>query len=506
MKNLLFIIMLISSAAYAQEVSIAKVCTPYKVIDAKIKGYFSVDGAMYAVKVSKYVSIQKFDAKLAEVKRTEKLEPQKGWHYETTLKIKNNIYIFYWTWDKTKKLEKLFAQKVNLETCEFTEKPLNLITTGRVAWEMSDDMYIQNKFNVYISSDESRVMVQFKQSPKYKDNSKNKDVIGLYIFDSDLSEIHNKKHKMPHTEARMKIIEYAVDSEGNSYLISAIKKSSKSKYFHLELYKYIKNEELKATNIYYDNISVSKLMLYETASKLMICAGFYGKIESSKGSDGVIVFAINEDGELANKTKYEIPVEIMSKFEKSSKKNSNKRKDKKGKAEFEDLILKTVTTTTDGGLVLIGEQQYSTVNNSKVNNYFDDMLFVKITEEGKLAWMKKLPKRQKSASTFYDLSYSYFDGGNNHYVMYLDNIANVNLPEDKTPKVHISKAGGFLTSYIIDNNTGEVTKKPIFDVRKIGKISLYQFTPKRIVQIENNKFAAEAYKKGKQDVLIEIDL
>ena len=38
------------------------------------------------------------------------------------------------------------------------------------------------------------------------------------------------------------------------------------------------------------------------------------------------------------------------------------------------------------------------------------------------------------------------------------------------------------------------------------KITLYQFTPNRVVQISKNMFAAEAYKKKKQDVFVEFEL
>ena len=134
------------------------------------------------------------------------------------------------------------------------------------------------------------------------------------------------------------------------------------------------------------------------------------------------------------------------------------------------------------------------------------MLVTKIGVDGKLAWMKKLPKYQQSASGFNGISFKYLEANGKHYMLFLDNIKNINLALDQRPARHLDGQGGFLTAYQIDHVTGEVTKLSIFDTKNVKGTEVFQFCPDRIFSLSQNEFALEAYKKSKQDLLIKITL
>ena len=108
-----------------------------------------------------------------------------------------------------------------------------------------------------------------------------------------------------------------------------------------------------------------------------------------------------------------------------------------------------------------------------------------------------------------ELSYKYIYGENAHYYLFLDNVDNIDLEINKFPKAHRAGAGGFLTAFKIDDNTGEVTKHSLMDTRDVKGLKgkkVFQFTPERIQKTTDNEFVLEVYKKKKEDVLIKFTL
>lgn len=96
--------------------------------------------------------------------------------------------------------------------------------------------------------------------------------------------------------------------------------------------------------------------------------------------------------------------------------------------------------------------------------------------------------------------------GNNMYFVFLDNIKNLEIDINTVPARHSDGRGGYLTAYQVSNESGETKKLSIFDTKSVNDISLYQFTTRRIVDLNDNEFAVEFYKKGKEDVIFKITL
>lgn len=198
-------------------------------------------------------------------------------------------------------------------------------------------------------------------------------------------------------------------------------------------------------------------------------------------------------------------------MQKIQQKGKMKKKDKKGKAAARSLSLKELVFSDDGSLSLIGEVYYSVYHYTKSGGYYtyhyEDILITKIDTNGELAWMKKVPKRQMGTRGKGGMSYTYFNANNNHYLVYLDNVKNFNLPIEKRPALHMDGKGGFLTVLKINDETGASKKGSILDFRNIkGDIVAYQFNTDRIVKIKDNEFFVEVYKKKKEDVFLKIEI
>ena len=104
------------------------------------------------------------------------------------------------------------------------------------------------------------------------------------------------------------------------------------------------------------------------------------------------------------------------------------------------------------------------------------------------------------------MSFEYFTRNGDHYFLFMDNVNNKNLNKYEKPKTHGSGIGGWLTTYIVDPASGDVSMLYFLDSRKVKGMPLYQFSTDRIVKTSDNDFVFEVYKKNKQDILIKVDM
>jgi hypothetical protein len=120
--------------------------------------------------------------------------------------------------------------------------------------------------------------------------------------------------------------------------------------------------------------------------------------------------------------------------------------------------------------------------------------------------MKKLPKRQEGGAGFGGMSYCYFISDKNHYMIFLDNEKNMDLPLTEVPARHVDGAGGFLTAYKINDASGAAEKVSLLNTRDVNGMEVFQFAPHRIMATDVNTLVFEAYKKKKEDILVKIVL
>lgn len=514
-----------------------KVSEPYKVVDANEKYYLSDDGMVMSLKFDgKEIFIQKFDGTkpaFVSEKKYENYLP-KNHVVEAIKEFNGRYYVFYSTWDGDNEKEQLYAAEVDFAKGEFTGEPKLLFKVdGKVGGTYSGrmmDFQVRGKFNVLTSYDKKAILIKYRKKPEVKNDKKSFDVIGLATFDSNLNKIAIKEVAMPYTERRMNNLDYQIDTEGNLYMLAKVfhddsnddkkKKKDTISNYHVELFT-IKSgtDKLNITKLETKNKFITSLWIFDSPnSQDLIAGGYYSNGQGKNfesNCDGVMTFKMKKDGTIADNFYYEIPVELINEYESGKTKRKNEKKEEKGEgAKFTDLKLKRLELEHDGSMVLIGEQEFVVAHTSGGNMgsrtyytyHYNDILVTKIKADGKLGWMRKIPKQQIGTKGKGGMSFDFFPTLNEYFLVFLDNVKNIDLPIEKEPAQHTDGKGGYLTGVRLSATDGSFTKGSIFNAREVEDFKLHQFSVDRMVKISETSFVIEAYKKSKEDIMVKVVL
>ena len=532
MKKLLLVFCIaVSMLSYSQKKLSAdysyKVSQPYKVFDAAKKFYFAKDNQAMTVKVHKdEVLIQKFNTDKPSFTKEELYEKKfpKNFVVEDIFEINNKFYFFYSSWDGDNEKEQLFYNEIDFEKGEFVGSSKMLFDVKGKVTGTSMGFSVQDKFPFLLSHDKKNILIKYRKKPEVKRDVNSYDIIGLMSFDENLVKTSGNELKMPYTERRMDNLDYHLDNAGNLYLLTKVfhddsnkdkkKKKDEEANYHIELF-FVKAGTSKIDITKFENKEkfINKLWIFDTPNNFLVCGGFYSNGKGERNdSDGIMSFKINTTGGIYDEVYHDIPLELLNMFESKKTVKKNKKKEEKGgEAKFKDLKLKNLNVDKEGNVVLIGEQDFVIAyTNSKGNTYYkyfyQDIFAAKINKNGGLDWMKKVPKNQYGSRGKSGLSYKYFFANNNHYLVFLDNVKNIEIAVDKAPERHTDGQGGYLTSVKINDNDGTLTKGSILNAREVEDFKLHQFSTDRVFKVSENAFMFEAYKKNKEDVMIKVEL
>lgn len=512
---------------------------PYPVVDAGEKLYFSNTAQEKALSIKidgKEVFLQTFDAKaMKEVKRNKYNDLPKDFVFEHATWFQDKLYFFYSLLEREKEpTKKMYAREIDFDNSKFMDKGKLLFSIEGKETDISKPLFGQvsvetaGAFSFHLSKDKSKLLIQYRKAPKVRSDKSNYDVIGMYVFGTDLNLIAGNDIKMPYTEKKMDNVDYTVDSEGNPYLLAKVYKDDSTKdtkgkgenrkanYF-MELFKVdVGNKSIKTTKIEVKDNFIKDSWIYEGDENTIYCAGFYNKMTGGfnrgDNADGLFLIRLNKDGGMADKNFYEIPLEVLNQYTKAGGKPVKEKKEKDDKAEFDYLELVELVIQKDGSILIIGEQSYLEVSTSQrgVSYYTlhrNDMLISKINPDGQLAWMKKLPKRQAGNINSKSLGFRRLSYDGVHYLFFVDNDKNLKLGLNERPARHIEGLGGFLTAYIINDQTGEVNKKMVLNPAKLKNgMEVYQLGLNRFVKTSDSSCFIEFYKKSKEDVFLKLNL
>ncbi|MDP1745961.1 MAG: hypothetical protein Q8L90_10305 [Bacteroidota bacterium] len=501
--------------------------TPFPVVDAPSKEYVGMgNGTTISVKTrGELVIIQKFDVKtMKEVQRNEYEDFPKYTKIQSLLKVGDRLYYVFEAFNKKEKTFSVYSREIDTEKGSFKEIKTLFTTKGDVVW--SDQQVFKSgifgvgmlpKFDVISSIDGSKILIQYRNRPETKDDSKSYDELGFYVFDNKFTKLWNKDLKMPHTEKEMDNIAYAINKEGTVFMLSRLSESKSFEVITISDSEGLKNKQLPIQK----GLAFDKFDLRESSNGNIIAAGYYtngteakanwmGIMSFSSNISGIYVFEIAKDGIIVRSNDYPFSIELIKKY----LPDNQKGKADAGTAGINDLVLRNFVLNDDGSMLIIGEVNYLKqeiwVTRLEYVAHFGDIIATKIDANGKLVWSEKMPKNQSGLSgdigIMARLGITYIEGNGAHYLLFLDNRANATRKMDLPAEPHKGLFGGYLTAYKIDGATGKIDKHLILDLKDIEGLQAYQFNVTRIFEAMDKIFMLEVYIKDKQDMMVKMAL
>ncbi len=485
----------------------------------------------YVVAVNRHkddLVVQKIDPKT--LKEVERIVHEKYFKndkitgsFHNLKRVGDNIFVFFIKKNKKAKAWQIIAQSISLETLNLGD--LKTVINQSLKKEIWGLKY-------RLSFDENILMISFWEKPEIKNDKKNKRTISVNVFDVNCDLVWNTIINVPYFESRIRTKDFAVDNNGNIFLISKVfdddsldEVSKKKKMhdkdipnYHMELFKILKDtktlgiKKIDTKGMFIDDISI-----HEGIGGDMIVAGT-ARNDGRYGKPTSLFFAkLSADGIFGDVKFYEFPLEMLKQYADKHQKKALKKEEKKDDLtpSFDDLEIHTIVHNSDGSFVIIGEEYARiTITRTKSDGSvytftyrtYRNLMATKINADGKLVWMKKLPKNQRGEDRKGTMSFTHMFAGDYHYLLYLDNIKNLELEEDEVPAIHSDGHGGYFTAYIIDDKSGTVQKEAIFNVRNIdGKDKgLGNFSTDKILPLSDSEILIEGYAGKKKDFLVKV--
>lgn len=447
----------------------------------------------------KSLSLQRFSPslKLTSEKLIDLKGMAKGYMVEDFIQWGGQTYWLYSTWDKPAKREHLYVQKIDVVKGDLAGTAQQLIETDKVLGSgvalmssFSFNYQATGKYKVSFSSDSNKLFIYVKYPHEFKDDAKDYEEYGLWVFDRNFKVLWAKQIKMPYTEKKITIKDVQCDRQGDYMFLVKVYNDDTRKdirdnapNFHFEILKY-ETGASKPNIIPFDfgDKYVAQLELIENTQGDIICCGFYGekdqkgKLRAIDGKvDGSFFMKLNQESnklEKIHKGFYEIPQSVFKEYVSDKTAKKIDKKAEKGEDMSENnLELRHVIFGDDGSLMLLGEQYYSVTVTYRDGNmtytrttyYYLDIIAQYIDANGNEAWTKKIPKRQISQSSF-GFSFKIMPYNGFNYVFFIDNLKNLNLAKDEAPAV--TGPGGVLMGVRLDK-TGNMQKFEVFDPREL---------------------------------------
>lgn len=441
-------------------------------------------------------------------------EATKNMVSEMVVDFNKNYYWLRSDWDKDAQRELLYATKIDVKKGRLDNKDQKLIEAGRLGSEgyVANGLYSAKKVGKYqfnYDADHNNLLVSYRLAPESRKDKYSYDKLGIYVFDQNMQKVWGGEFTMPYTEKRMDNEDFAIDANGDAYLLAKVYNSDSRKEvdketgnpgYHLEVFKFSKNSQqaIHAT-VSLDQYFIQETSLIENAMHDMIIACTYSKNAKSKGTEGIFLGILTTDGKVTNYQKgyYKFPTAELQKFESRRKK---RKIEKNEEYEVPNLKVRDIIVEKDGSVFLSCEEYYFIVHNSYnygaggmgrsssyVSYHYEDILASKIDASGNFLWMRKIPKRQSGTKGRGTMSFKLISDETGYYFLYLDNKKNENMKEDDTPAKHADGFGGQVMEVKIDN-AGNMTKEIVFDTRD-EEIMIF---PADFDKINHNQFIGRA--------------
>lgn len=479
--------------------------------------FASGDYVLSLKKGRKDMTIQRYTVKdlKEDVKMRQSIE-DKG-DFQTAMKLGEKVVAFYTVRDK------LYGQKIAFSKI-VAEKP---ILIGSDKENIDNDFGFKstygfdaggriNKFGIKKSKDGSKIVVVFR----IKTEENRSDKIGVSVYSSSLAELWSRKVTMPYPSSVMEYEDFMVTNRGEFYMTAFIfntKDANKNKFESLyttEVYK-IKGDakEIIGSAINLPSKVVSNAVIEEHNGAVKV-AGFYADNQNREDSNGVFVSNMDSTGKVSNTMHSDFPAKkIEELLAQRETRIFEGTQDKEDKRDFENIRVNEIVFTNNTYTIL-GEQRYveafttssSSGSRTSYKYYYRDIVAVQLSDKGAINWVHKLPKSQLGSVGKRSMSYIHSLHQDKHYLFFVDDFTNLKRSFEESPQRYYDgkKEFIYLTSYVIDNATGQVTKEAILTGSDIRNSRLDAIELSKYGTLSDGTRIFEVYDGKKSNLLVKI--
>ncbi|MDH7446757.1 hypothetical protein [Aquimarina sp. 2201CG14-23] len=523
--SILLMLIMMSGYSFAQKPVLSedfsfKIGEKYKRIKSLNSYYVASGDRLVAIKKGRSsMTIQRFSLEdlKEDVKKRQVIE-DKG-DFQTVMNLGGKAVVFYTVKDKA------FAQKISL-TGIIAEKP---VLIGSDKENINNDVGFKstygfdaggriNKFVFKKSFDGSKLLVLFR----VKTADDTGDKIGISVYDTSLKLLWKRKVKLPYASKWLENEDFAIDNEGSFYLTASVFNSGaeeKNKLdftYRTEVFKIKENpKDIIKSKISLSGKSVMDAIIgLDKGGKIRV-SGFYSDNATKAEASGMFSAILDETGNVASVVKSDIPAETVQQYllKREERVNEGTQKDD-DKKDFENLKVNNIVFNEDGSIVLLGEQRYvesfttssSSGSRTTYKYFYRDVIASKLSSDGSVTWFHKLPKHQIGARGKRSMSYVNFTNSGKHYLFHIDDFTNLKRSFDEIPTRYFDgkKEFLYLTSYTINDATGEVIKEPILTGSDIRNSRLDHLELYKAATLPNQDMIFEAYDGKKNNLLLKV--
>ena len=344
--------------------------------------------------------------------------------FEDIFFINNKFYLFTSLYDGKTDSKKAYCTLMN-NRGQWLDLPTQIDQLPLKKWKAAE-------FRFEFSQDSSLFMV-YHLLPF---NRNSNESFSFKVYDRSLSLLWEKRLELPYGEEAFEITDYALDSNGNVFMLTGstqekVKdefrwKQLRQKKYVLLAYDWQKNKLTEFDVSLKDKWIIAVTFDLNDAGDISI-GGFYSNDQYFTIA-GTFFFTLQAQS-------YDLKAKGLMAFDKKFLEEfMNQRRVEKGR-ELPNFYFDHLVLHEDGSAVMVAEQfnvtervtNDPTTGRPVLTNFYNysDVMVVKVNSDGSIRWARRLPKRQSMlADLRYYASYSMIEKGDAVYLLYNDNPEN----------------------------------------------------------------------------------
>lgn len=391
----------------------------------------------------------------------------------------------------------LSAREVHPKTLIPSKKAIAISQASKTKWykNINQSIYGVNQlFSSPSSKDVSFLMEQSKSGDYLavlstwpyegdKENKENNEALTVQVFDQSMQAVMSRDVVLPWEKSLFDVLELRADEKGNAYLLGIryegkrrMKREGQPNYEYILLKIPNEPEDIIEYNIRLKDRFVTDMTIAVDDLGNIAAAGFYSD-KPSFNIQGTYYMAVDgqSKGVIKSATK-SFDIDFITEAMTEREAAKTERKDQAGKdLELKDMALRKLSPLLGGGWILVGEQyktKTTTTNtptstgsnrtDTRYHYHYDDIIVVRISNEGIIEWAHKIPKRQHTVDDhgFYS-SFIQSEFDDKLYFVFNDNAKN--LKGDDNGKYNVFRGGkGSVTMMVEIDARGNMKRDVLF--------------------------------------------